>query len=346
MKLIFYSTSGLETVSLDELKLFNIKSLNYEVKRIIGEYSHNFQSLRKLRTIDDIGLLISEFKISKDTTNKELVSKILNFELLEIIKPLQGIRDLNESFSITISKYKPVVEIKDFKDLLANGFKAKFGYAYTERTHENLDLRVNMDKDKVIVSVRVFEQPLYQRDYVISKYLGALKPTIAASLVLLVKNKLLKLKSNSQFKLLDLFCGSGTILCEAYVQGFEVYGSDINPAASEITIKQLQNNGLANPNVKEHSAYTTSWQTNEFDCIISNLPWNTQVTVENIEDLYARSFKEMARVLNLNSVICLLGKKPDLIIKYIKKYFPEHKVEMMKLSFKGQQPYVVLAIPK
>lgn len=66
----------------------------------------------------------------------------------------------------------------------------------------------------------------------IHQYKGKFYPQLAKVLL-----NIANIESNSS--ILDPFCGSGTVLLEGYLNGFHVYGCDLNPLAVEITKAKL-----------------------------------------------------------------------------------------------------------
>ena len=181
------------------------------------------------------------------------------------------------------------------------------------------------------------KKSLYKRKYRKCELKGALKPTIAAALCYLIFPK-------KGEKLVDNFCGSGTILCEGFLYGLDPYGGDISPEAVSCAcenIKQLSPNLMTH--IKCLDAKKTNWPDSYFDHAISNLPWGKQVNLEGVVKLYSSTIAEYARILKEDGSIVLLGMKPNLIIKHLKKNFPNYKIEKFKIGFLGQNPWVVSA---
>jgi tRNA G10 N-methylase Trm11 len=61
----------------------------------------------------------------------------------------------------------------------------------------------------------------------IHQYKGKFYPQLVKSLFNIAKLK-------ESVKVLDPFCGSGTVMLEAYLNGFEGYGCDLDPLAVEL----------------------------------------------------------------------------------------------------------------
>lgn len=93
--------------------------------------------------------------------------------------------------------------------------------------------------------------------------------------------------------------------------------------------------------IKVLDALTTHWPDSFFDCAISNLPWDKQIKVSSITNLYAGAIKEYARILKPNGKLCAIITKPDLFVKYVKKYFPMKNISQLKIGLLGQTPTII-----
>ncbi len=342
MKFIAFTTKGLERISEQELKkeFPEISIKGVQIKRIIFSIPNpNFKKFLKLKTIDDIHIFLEEFKLfSLDEES------VLNQIPLEDIKSAFGLisnfRKTNNTFSLTLSKYQNnSINIDLLKSKMENILSQSLKMEFTEREHLNFDIRVYIEKSNLAFSVKIPKESLYNRKYRICEKKGALKPTIASALCFLVapeKNK----------KIVDNFCGVGTILCEARLQGLEIYGGDIDEESVDCATNNIKNISPDSiRNIKLLDATKTKWPNSFFDYAISNLPWGKQVDLKGIVKLYSTSISEYARILKDNGSLVLLGMKPDLIVKHLKKNFPNHKIEKFKIGFLGQNPWVVSALP-
>ncbi|MDQ7021525.1 MAG: methyltransferase domain-containing protein [Candidatus Dojkabacteria bacterium] len=222
-----------------------------------------------------------------------------------------------------------------FKDLLATVIAAEKGWTYTEKDHTNFDIRVFLGDGKIYVSVRLTNESLHKREYKEFSKSGSLRPTIAAALVRLTTGM-------KHGKLVDNFCGSGTILCEAYNLGNEIYGGDVDAGSVEFTKKNLKSLDFEElDNIKLGDAIKTTYPDNTFDYAISNLPWDKQIEVESFTGLYIDSLREYKRILKDKFVMSLLVKKPELMISLIGSVFENVEVSKIQLSLVGQQPEVI-----
>ena len=90
------------------------------------------------------------------------------------------------------------------------------------------------------------------------------------------------------------------------------------------------------------NAVDTNWQSAYFDCAISNMPWDKQIKITSITDLYAGTLTEYKRIVKPHGTICLLVSKPELLIKHAKKIFPNSDIRSYRMGLLGQNPTVVL----
>lgn len=345
MKYVAYIVKGLENICVQELSaLPDIKIISTSPKHIVFEYTSSPSNLLSLKTIDDIGIYLSEFKLNDFLEGK--YTNILDIENLEtsVLPVLSSIREIKNTFSITLSIYKANIEDKiSLQDNLAQYLAETTGYSYIEGDHSNLDFRFNIEEDNCLVTLKLNPTSLFKRKYSHISTLGSLRSTIAASIILSLLFKEKDKSKYSELKLVDNFCGSGTFLCEGYSFGLDLYGGDINKEAVDITKRNLHSLGIVKPNVFIQNAIKTNFQDKLFDIGVANFPWDKQIPIKSITSLYDLSIKEYSRILKDNGSFGFIGYKPEIIIKYIKKYFPSYKIEEIKIGYLGQTPTIVLA---
>ncbi|MFB6115850.1 MAG: TRM11 family methyltransferase, partial [Candidatus Nanohalobium sp.] len=246
---------------------------------------------------------------------------------------------VDDVFSLTTSKYRNEnVDMEVFEDKVSETLEKSTGASFEESRHSNFDIRVHFEEENMLVSVRLTEKPLYFREYWQQGRKGSLKTSIAAGLC-----RIADIEEGN--KLVDNFCGAGTILCEAEVQGAEVSGGDIDREAVQCTRENLKElDGEAANRVKKLNATLTSQPDNYFDIAVSNFPWGDQVDLNAVE-LYSEAIREYSRILKDDGKIVILGKHPDLAEKYLRKNFTDHEIESFQLGFLGQNPTVTCAAP-
>ena len=336
MKYIAFVTKGLEKICEEELKTLNgVKILGIQQKFIIFKYSGDVSCLKNLKTIDDISIYVSEIPA------EQMISLDLEKEvekLKEVLDFVGEYRKLENTFAITVGKYKnnDIKEI-ELKDQLSKFFSQKLKLEYSPLDHTNIDVRININEDNAIISMKLFPNSLYKRDYDHIAVLGSIRSTIAASMIFKLDKKV------SSLKLVDNFCGSGTFLCEALSKGFVPYGGDIDINAVNITKENL--NKVSNKSFKilELDATSTNWPNDYFDIAVSNLPWGKQIKINRLVKLFDMSVKEYSRILKKEAQLGFITAKPDLLVKYIKKYFDIQNIAEYKIGYLGQTPTIILA---
>lgn len=337
MQYIAYTTKGLEEVVILELqqKLEGVSIAEIGDKRVIFSTESSFDKLISLTTVDDIGVLINKGE------DKETIDDVLNLISYEsLIKTQEFIsqhRDLEKhSFSLTISVARSPLKAIEIAQVTKN-FITNMGLNYIELDHSNFDLRIFIDGKICYISARLTKESIHKRLYKLSSKPGSLKPTVAASMIILATN------FKKDLRVIDNFCGSGTILSEAYSFGNDVFGGDIDPESVLITKNNLTNLGFNIKNrIKLLDARYTKWPDNYFDCAISNLPWDKQIEVKSITNLYEDSLREYFRVLKPNGTLCAIVSKPELFIKYLKKFKPTANIKQIKIGLLGQNPTIVI----
>lgn len=337
MRYIAYTTKGLEQICQKEiLDTLSATIVETHDKRIVFETDVSYETLLQLKTVDDLGLLIATKE--NVTSLNDIVELLTTIDLLEIKKTLASFREIENEFSITVSiakakTIKPQEVISAIYNLVSENYQWKF----SEFNHQNFDIRIFIDETHAYISTRVSQESLHHRDYKTETQSGSLRPTVAAAMILLAT------KDKQNVHIVDTFCGGGTILLEAVHMGYDISGSDIDPESILITKKNLQNLAYKNEEtIRRMDATKTNWQTHSFDVAISNLPWDKQIPIVSITNLYEESILEFARILKDTGVLCVLVAKPDLFIKYTKKYFPNKHITEYKLGLLGQTPTIIL----
>lgn len=328
MRFVAYTIKGLEETVEKELleKLGAIKVVQKGDKVIVFDYEGKFELLTKLRTADDIG----EFVCPLDSLQLNNLSQVL--------ESIKTIRQLGNTFSITTSIASVETDKETLIKKVSDGL-SKLGLTYTPDNRSNLDFRIFLNKDIGFLAIRLTKEPLNKRNYEVGNYLGALKSTIASTMVQIATENLPK-----QARIVDDFCGSGTILCEAFLNGFPVYGGDISSEAVTLTTKRLKMLGsIVSENIKVQDATKTKWNASYFDCAISNLPWDKQHEITHITELYANTIKEYKRILKPKFRLCVICHKPELLVKHIKKEFGDVSIKRIDIGYLGQTPSIILA---
>lgn len=340
MKYIAYCTKGLEFVVEKEI-LTTLPDAHIKEtgdKRVIFETDMVMSDLTHLRTVDDLGILVASMPSVQ--SEDQLLTTVNKIEFLTTKDLLAKTRSIENRFSLTLSIVgNPHLDQTHVTEKLSQLISHKYGWEYTEKDHTNFDIRIFLDKKTGYISVRLTPQSLYERKYKKSSLPGSLKPSIAACLVWLATDGQQKEKQ----KIVDTFCGSGTILAEAFLMGNEVYGADIQTESVLTTQTNLKwaGDGYVD-RIKHADATTPVWATGYFDAAISNMPWDKQIEIKSISSLYEGVAREYSRIIKPGGTICVLLTKPELFIKYVKKYMPDAHTSTIQVGLLGQTPTIVL----
>src|SRR3989344_4512375 len=181
MRYIAYTTKGLEQVAVQEIKhLLGVSADETQTKRVIFETKIEPQQLSRLKTVDDIGILIGKIEAAN---LEEVVSLAELLNLDESIVLLKQIREIRNQFSITST----LAGVQDYKSRelvqkLSRVFAQKTGWQFSEAERSSFDIRVFIDRKTIYFSVRLTEDSLHNRRYKTTSKEGSLKSTIAAAM--------------------------------------------------------------------------------------------------------------------------------------------------------------------
>lgn len=343
MQKLFYVTKGLEDTAEKEIRerLDNPTIFEKNQKYITANVKSNLEDVSDLKTVDDAHLLLEKQDFEEKPSSKQIVESYPLEKIQNAISKLSELRKLDDSFSITVSRYRnKQADLVEVESEIENAIAQKTGRKFEDRGEDSeLDFRIHIEEKRVLYSVRIESRPLYFRDYRDCGRKGSLKTCIASGLVEMADPE-------PDQKLVDNFAGAGTILCEAKIHGLEVYGGDIDRDAVACARENLSNiSEEASNQIKRQDGRDSQHPENYFDIAVSNLPWGKQVDLNSVE-LYSETFEEYSRILKTSGTLVILCDNPDLAKKHLNKNFPEHSLETQKLGFLGQNPTVVIARPQ
>jgi 23S rRNA G2445 N2-methylase RlmL len=150
---------------------------------------------------------------------------------------------------------------------------------------------------------------------------GALRPTVAAAMV--------NLAGEPAGTLLDPCCGSGTILAEAQSVGWKVRGSDIDPDAVAVSLRNVPAAQVIRGDGRHLDLEGAS-----IGACVSNLPFGQQFAVQGGMDEWLHGvLAELARVTRPNGHIVLLA--PEI---------PRSAIRMAGLRAEKRYPINLLGV--
>lgn len=337
---IAHTVRGIEEICLDELhEKLHVSESQVLPKKIIFVNGQDVTLFHDLRTIDDVSVLVADFPFERAfPISPEQCEKMLeSLDFSEVREKISAHREVNNTFSITISA--PLIRgmsQSELQQVAAQIITQKTGWEFTEKDHSNFDVRINVEEHEWYVSVRLFQQPLHDRKQYNESKTAAVRPTLAAAMI-----RLLGINSESK-RLVDNFCGTGTILCEALAAGYEVWGGDINPEAVSDAKKNLLASGGNSDQIFVQDATKTKWSDHYFDAVVTNFPWNEKVKVASLTTLYKNVVKEYRRITTAGRSMVFLCKRSDLLTKIVKSEFPHAEINKYEISINGQDPHILV----
>lgn len=226
------------------------------------------------------------------------------------IAPLRHIRNIprKPNFDVVASFLgKRNYNRFEIEDTVAEVIRRQTRWTYTpQREHKSdldLSFRIHLSDQEAIIGARLTSAPLHRRTYKTESRTGTLHPPLAFAMAMLSN-----LAENQ--KLLDPFCGVGTILIEALTlePRLRAAGVDID---SESIRKAISMAETANKVIQfiVGDAGQLPFADGEIDRIVSNPPWGRAVGVRgNAKQSF---FEELRRVSAAEARIVLLMDAGD-----------------------------------
>lgn len=332
------TSAGLEAISATEVASLpngRIHSISY--RRISGEYSGDLAALCCLRTVDDVFLEVANWEeIGRPRTSLErLRHQAASLDLRPAAASCASLRSIKTSptFSLSVSFVgKRNYTSEEIKSVLASAIESRHrGWIYQQDDRAaDLNVRVFLEHEVATIGVRLGKTALHDRWYQRVHLPGALKPSVAAALVLLAC-------TTPGSSVLDPCCGSGTILIEAALQGNLACGGDLNPCAVAAAQANVATAGVDTP-IALWDATALPISSTTIDCVITNLPWGRQAKVEGtLASLYRRIFKQLRRVISSTGRIVVLTNAPEEV-DALGLICREH----IEISLFGQRPTILV----
>ncbi len=263
-------------------------------------------------------------------------------DLRKTIEHAQRADRLDGTFSVTVSAaHVPYGTSSVIEQEVASAISARYEWSYMELQRAPIDIRVFIDGTWALIGVRIFDEPLSRRAYRVVNLRGALRPTVAAALVRIATS------AGGRPRVWDPFCGSATILCEAAEQGYEVWGTDIDPEAVEAARENLAavNREYWNRIECADSTSPKTWKKHQSaTAVVTNLPWGKQVAIKSKQALYDSVGAGAAEFVRRGGASVLLTTEPKLIEQRLKRDGAV-QIEERRIGLLGQTPTILVLQP-
>lgn len=313
VKIFAITSRGLEKVAaeeLDQVPGMTVETIQY--RRISGPFDGALADLLSLRTVDDVFVQAAEWDdiVPQRQALQQIESLSRQLNLHQPLKRILKDRSIRQQdrFSVTANFVgKRNYSMDEIKAAAAVGISARYHWQYQANDEDSeINVRIFIEHEKAYVGLRIGAGPLHRRAYKQEHLPGSLKPTVAAALLRFGDVK-------PGMRLLDPFCGAGTILIEGALQGAHAAGGDLNPEAVQAA---RTNATFAGAGVGLHvwDARNLPVNNGAADRVVTNLPWGRQITTAcPLDEFYRELCLEIERVLAQPGKAVLLTSSPDLI---------------------------------
>lgn len=210
VKLLATAAMGLESVVANEVRALGYNDVTVDNGKVIFEA--DVSAIPRcnlwLRSADRVKVIVGEFEAK---TFDQLFEATKALDWHNYIPEDGNFPVIGKSVKSTLYSVSDCQRI--VKKSVAEKLKLKYGVATNmPETGAMYRIEVALLKDKVTLTLDSSGQGLHKRGYRIGQGEAPLKETLAASLVQLTNWR-------PEYPLVDLFCGSGTILIEAVLIG-------------------------------------------------------------------------------------------------------------------------------
>lgn len=373
MKYFARVTAGLEQVAWREIEQRTQASLSaFEKRRIDFSYSGDPASLLTLRSVDDMYVYVAQFN-GIDHTRQSLpllAQKMQQVDFIPALDVCATIRHIRPDprYSITSSLLgKRNYSRYDVEDVVHTALATCLPWQFVpnradEHDIHDIDLRMLLEDERVIIGIRLSETPLHRRDYKVESVPGSLKAPVAFCMCLLAA-------LGSDDVVVDPMCGAGTILLEA--RALSPHGIIIGGDMDERTIEAARKNATAGMLSQQHEppGFFTDSQNltgaiataqkkqagalflyqgdasalplpaTSVQAVITNAPWGQQVSQHvDLAALYTRIVKEIERVLAPSGRAVILTDQDRLFQDVLAKTPRLFLVSTLQISLFGRHP--------
>ncbi|HYE07884.1 MAG TPA: methyltransferase [Planctomycetota bacterium] len=301
---------GLESVAADEIgALRGVRVVDHGYRRVALD-ADDPTPLIGLRTVDDVFVELARWDgIARErATLGRMAALSAALDLHGARRACARVRPLpaTPSFALSASFVgKRNYSGEEMKHAVGDAMARTVGWNRRERDDEaDVNVRLFIEHDRAHVGMRLARRPLQDRAYKLAHRPGSLKPPIAAAML-----RLAGLRAGE--RVVDPFCGAGTVAVEAAALGARAIAGDRDAGAVAALRVNAGASGLAVA-VAAWDAAAVALADGAADLVVTNPPWDRQVQVAGgLDRLYAAAGHEMLRILAPGGRIAVLTPEPD-----------------------------------
>jgi len=332
-KLLVTCAKGLEQIVIDEIMTIYRDIVVAEIMRgkIIIKLRCSLNQLNQLKCVDNIYLMINDNMYCGRTKNDlAAFNKLLQNIDYSIVNQIYQHTRMTTFWINSGIEGKHNFSRHEIDKEVAAAIAGKSRFNVGTKEEHDLEFRIDMLNERVFYSLKLTASEFRFRGSQRYFTAGAIRPTIAHSMVWLSEPD----KGDVFY---DPCCGSGTILYEREFYGArKIIGSDININA----IQAAKSNVNVNTVVYQGDAAKMKMQNQAVSKIVSNLPWDVQIKLDDIKDFYHKFLSEAVRVTKDSGFIILLTDKTDIILNICIERKLNYQV-ITTLSLHGLHPSII-----
>jgi tRNA (guanine6-N2)-methyltransferase len=253
-------------------------------------------------TIDDVGHTRAALARFSDLSTSATRAAV---DVVAAVRPVAS----TDPFDVTASFLgRRNYNRQQIEDAVGAALEGALGRRYESRQADRapaattLSWRVHIRDGSALLGLRLGPTAVHRRPYKTASTVGTLHPPVAAALGLLAGVE-------PGRRLLDPFCGAGTIVTEAvgWSAPMIATGVDIDPDALEAAAANLLRRGRSAGVVVAGDARRLPFAAGAFDRVVTNPPWERQVAFAG-RDAGGEVWCEVARVTRPTARLVVLSE--------------------------------------
>ncbi len=320
-EIILTTNRNFRDITLKQVKGFPKKVFNAGVMVMCDDTS----ALENIRTFEEM-LFAPPFDEeefgnigSDESTARRYIKEVLTPYILERMKVRKGAEKLPISFRLDIKGEQVQQKEAEIQRTLTDLVEEESGFNFINiRNDFDIQIRFVTRRTGVLRPLVKFFVPGDRRfEYKTTDIAAGIKPYLAALICCLCSEYM-----SEDAKVLDPFCGAGTLLVERdrLLKTQFLFGSDIFPAACAAAENNLAKAGLSDRYKIINKDFLSLEHKELFTELITDLPFETEKkTLKDLESIYSGFFVRVNKLLEKGSYLFVYTRNSPLFKKQISK---------------------------